>query len=244
MTISATHTGTCQLCGRRHMLPGGKLAKHGYTLDYGFFSGTCRGSDELPFEQGKSLAEKSLAQAAARRDELLAQADAVSLTGNDDGTVWAYVRRKARDGKSYRTWEKATLTANCRLYTTTDGLSHQTGYYGDANDVVRQMQTAYALHFRVAAKQADDYIDWQAARCASWAPAPLQLVEDEKAKKTHVIRYRDGSGYVADVYGKGWGGVSATKTTDAAKAARYTERGAKQAIGRLRGWNKMEEVAL
>lgn len=241
--ISATHTGICQLCGKRHMLPGGKLAKHGYTLDYGFFNGTCRGSDELPFEVSKELAEKSLAQAAARRDELLAQADAISLTGNDDGTVWAYVRKIDSKGKSFRVWEKVTLSVGGRHYVSQDGKQHQLGYYGDVNDVVRQMQTAYALHFRMIAKQADDYIEWQAARVASWAPAELQLVEDEAAKKTHVLRYLDGSGYVRKVYGSSRWNAQAVKTTDLAQAARYTERGAKQMLSKLRGYKTMEVVA-
>lgn len=50
----ATHQGTCQCCLRLQALPLGKLSKHGYCVAFrgqgGFFSGTCRGSGELPFE--------------------------------------------------------------------------------------------------------------------------------------------------------------------------------------------------
>lgn len=45
----ATHNGTCQACGRKQALRG-TIAKHGYTVDYGYFSGTCGGSDRQPLE--------------------------------------------------------------------------------------------------------------------------------------------------------------------------------------------------
>ena len=48
----ATHNGTCQACGRSQAVrANGRLAKHGYTVDYGYFSGTCSGSDKAPLEQ-------------------------------------------------------------------------------------------------------------------------------------------------------------------------------------------------
>ena len=50
MSQKATHYGTCQCCGHFQKLPGGRLAKHGYTVQWGFFEGTCLGSHELPYE--------------------------------------------------------------------------------------------------------------------------------------------------------------------------------------------------
>lgn len=52
MTDLTTHTGTCQACGRRQAVhvKTGMIAKHGYTTTYGFFNGTCGGSDHLPLE--------------------------------------------------------------------------------------------------------------------------------------------------------------------------------------------------
>ena len=58
--MKATNRGTCQWCGRVQMLPNGKLAKHGYTLLWGFFSGTCPGSDALPFEISTDLIDRSI----------------------------------------------------------------------------------------------------------------------------------------------------------------------------------------
>lgn len=60
---TATHTGICQACGRRQAVHvyGGKIAKHGYTTDYGYFNGVCGGSDELPLELDTSCNVKIVA---------------------------------------------------------------------------------------------------------------------------------------------------------------------------------------
>lgn len=245
MTISATHTGICQLCGKRHMLPGGKLAKHGYTVDYGYFSGTCRGSDELPFEVSKDVAEKALAGAVDHHARLIASAKAVPLAGYEDGTVMARFERPV-PGQRFKTkssWEKGRIDTHL-VIAVSDGFKQPHRVYALGAEVVKAMQKSWADTFRREALQLEAYIDWQQERCASWAPAELQPVENEAAKKTHVLRYLDGSGYVADVEGRGFGGYRAYKTDDAAKAARYTERGAKQTLGKLRAYRTLEVVAL
>ena len=62
----ASFKGHCQLCDRLQMLPGGKMAKHGYTVanrgNWGFFNGTCAGSDELPYEQSAALLPPMIAE--------------------------------------------------------------------------------------------------------------------------------------------------------------------------------------
>ena len=45
------------------MLPNGKLAKHGYSVDYGYgFVGTCMGSHQLPFEVSKDFISNMVSQ--------------------------------------------------------------------------------------------------------------------------------------------------------------------------------------
>lgn len=53
--MKATHFGTCQICGNRQKAPDGLLSLHGYTVEHGWFSGTCHGARELPFEQDRSV---------------------------------------------------------------------------------------------------------------------------------------------------------------------------------------------
>lgn len=56
--MRATHNGTCQICGNEQAVnaKSGKIAKHGYTVEWGYFEGTCPGSDELPLQKGEAAA--------------------------------------------------------------------------------------------------------------------------------------------------------------------------------------------
>ena len=71
----ATKNGTCQVCGHVQAVRGGDngyaLAKHGYTVDWGFFSGTCRGSDIHALELSRELLDVTvgdcLSESADRR---------------------------------------------------------------------------------------------------------------------------------------------------------------------------------
>ena len=55
---SATHYGTCQICEsvQKADVKTNRLAAHGYTLAYGWQTGTCDGSGELPLEVSKDYA--------------------------------------------------------------------------------------------------------------------------------------------------------------------------------------------
>ena len=46
----ATHNGHCQICEGLHKLPGEKLAKHGYRVQWGVFNGICPGTGNEPYE--------------------------------------------------------------------------------------------------------------------------------------------------------------------------------------------------
>lgn len=56
----ATHKGECQICGKVQKLPQGRLANHGYTVEWGMFQGTCPGSLALPYEQSCDLLKDRL----------------------------------------------------------------------------------------------------------------------------------------------------------------------------------------
>ena len=55
---AATHQGTCQACGRTQAVTDGTIHKHGYTVDSGFFNGTCPAADHLPLQQADSQFQK------------------------------------------------------------------------------------------------------------------------------------------------------------------------------------------
>jgi len=56
----ATHQGECQICGNTQKLPHGVLSLHGYTVDYGWFNGTCSGAKGQPYELSCDLIQASI----------------------------------------------------------------------------------------------------------------------------------------------------------------------------------------
>ena len=69
-----THKGTCQACGRVQAVnnKSGMVAKHGYTVDWGYFSGICQGSDEAPLEQSTDVTLRIIKQLQAASVQLAA----------------------------------------------------------------------------------------------------------------------------------------------------------------------------
>ena len=62
MKTTHTHKGHCQVCGNMQAVDNSHngLAKHGYTVDWGFFDGICEGTDELPIQLDRTLADKTI----------------------------------------------------------------------------------------------------------------------------------------------------------------------------------------
>jgi hypothetical protein len=80
-----THRGTCQACGAvQAVMVKGLLAKHGYTVEWGFFNGVCTGADRLPLEVNKDLAMATISHL---RDEFIPVQKA-RIAGLENGTVF------------------------------------------------------------------------------------------------------------------------------------------------------------
>jgi hypothetical protein len=60
----ATHTGHCQICGREHKINvnNGRIANHGYSIELGFFMGSCFGSGGLPIEISSDLIKQGISE--------------------------------------------------------------------------------------------------------------------------------------------------------------------------------------
>lgn len=71
-TRTATHNGHCQCCGRLQAHTPRGIAKHGYTTEYGFFNGTCSGSDRQPLELDTALCDATIAALGHWADERVA----------------------------------------------------------------------------------------------------------------------------------------------------------------------------
>jgi hypothetical protein len=58
----ATHKGNCQVCGNLQVVKNGshRLALHGYTVDFGYFNGTCPGANEVALQKDRSIADSAI----------------------------------------------------------------------------------------------------------------------------------------------------------------------------------------
>ncbi|QYW02621.1 hypothetical protein CPT_Marzo_079 [Stenotrophomonas phage Marzo] len=54
--------GICQVCGREQAVNKGVMAKHGYTVEYGFFEGTCPGAGNKPLNETRELLDIIIGQ--------------------------------------------------------------------------------------------------------------------------------------------------------------------------------------
>lgn len=57
----ATHRGNCQVCGhQQHFMGANGLASHGYTVEFGYFRGTCSGSGKAPVQNERTLTDATI----------------------------------------------------------------------------------------------------------------------------------------------------------------------------------------
>jgi hypothetical protein len=189
----ATHNGECQICGRTQKLPNGQMAKHGYNVAWGFFSGTCRGSDNLPFELSKSLVDGAINDAKRHQTWLVGN---IKEFREDTNPAKAYVRYyKRQDGYKNAWVETSTIKVrdSNRIYsqwvvtvTERDGKEYEAeiGYSHDMTAV----EAAYRCNARFAnSLEKNDlagitrYIAWQTDRIKGWAVKPLTEITRAKA---------------------------------------------------------------
>lgn len=192
--VKATHSGTCQVCGAHQKLPRGLLSKHGYNVQWGFFSGVCNGTAYLPFEQSCDRVELAIRAADAQIVAIRERIEVLrSATGNK-----AWVNYYGKDATGYKSgyrWEECEIVERHIVLTTgyeydkivyvgPDGKDHETGHYQEDRSVagtVAHLNGVYieqVLQKRIA--KLKQYVAWQQERVANWKPGELTPVEQGK----------------------------------------------------------------
>lgn len=176
----ATHYGTCQACGRRQLLPGGVLAKHGYELSHGFMNGVCMGAGHLPFEVSCDLIESTIrnavAMAAARREQADAQL-AKPMGSLECSRLVYHPELSSRTRGSVRLWEHGELQG-------TDVTNFEFVYAGGTKrdklhrggrpeSIAMDMRRDYASALLRMAADHDAYAEAQRKRIENWQPVEL-----------------------------------------------------------------------
>lgn len=112
-----THRGTCQVCGAQQAVNNvtGYIAKHGYTVKhYGFFNGTCTGSDKQPLEVSRYVTDNTIAWL-RERVALAADMRAVDLASGAVEPRWTKMGER-----NPRTFERARIACDKSELTTYD----------------------------------------------------------------------------------------------------------------------------
>jgi hypothetical protein len=152
MTNASTHTGICQACGRRQAvhINTGMIAKHGYTTEYGFFNGTCGGSDELPLELDTAVNIGTVAAMIkfAEKNEAAADAEITTVLAEVGPYYFDNYGRRKRDTKrvdraefeatqpSYRNFDDEVRNVRIRLRNTARGVRADAQMIDELRDVV------------------------------------------------------------------------------------------------------------
>lgn len=179
MSKKATHIGECQVCGHRQKLPNGKLSLHGYSVNAGFFEGTCNGAKHLPFEQDKSLIDGSIRMAKEQLARIEANI-AAQLDGSGQLVIEVYDRYARHQSLSRRQVDVIEVLENgsiSYIQPTTKEVATTNGYgFGKAN-VTKQLRDRKIWKLEQTAKQIKHYIGWQENRIQDWKVQLLQPIE-------------------------------------------------------------------
>jgi hypothetical protein len=191
----ATHYGTCQICGRKHKLPGGVLSKHGYTLEFGFFNGTCNGSGHLPFEQSIDLIEGAIISAKAYAEKTFAEAEAYRTNPSAEGIRReVYIRKPGRYSSSTSEWIEDSISFRTKEYEDGGGYivgewdtqpEHATSYtekragsysHDTEAEIIAYERAKWARVLTRRAEEAYSYAEWQTKRINGWEPSDLEEI--------------------------------------------------------------------
>lgn len=74
---SAKYWGICQICGKEHKvdIKTGLVAEHGYTVEFGWYNGSCVGSAQLPLNESCDFLKAELKKVEAELDSIAEKSD-------------------------------------------------------------------------------------------------------------------------------------------------------------------------
>jgi hypothetical protein len=207
--MKSTHRGHCQFCGRLQMLPSGVLAKHGYTILGGFFSGVCRGSAHSPFEVSCDQLPIYIDEAARTLSSVEEFQESLRRPVTENKAWFRTEHRNVRRGSwSPSTYRWALCSVRVETIPYRDGDGSYKKFYRDGDtklekdtqervafepeisasysatleDVCNHANEVYADYLEHEAVSLRRYIDWQKNRVSAWKAAEL-LPVDAKDKE-------------------------------------------------------------
>lgn len=172
----ATHWGTCQICARVQKAPNGYMAYHGYKVTYGFFTGTCRGSKELPYEVSRDVISEVIRDL-YQQDYFLEGKVHEAIHTPTEVLAWALAKT---DGQRFASWQQVEIkedySAGYPLYRPEGTRIFDVPWERSHGEAVRQGNQRYARHLNQKRAQIQHAIKELEARWDAWVEAELAPV--------------------------------------------------------------------
>ena len=182
MSRAATHGGNCQVCGHFQKLPGGKLARHGFTVEHGWQEGTCWGSEELPLQLSCELIAKSIEGARKEHAAIIARATELRKPATEPKGWASKTSYKGRSRITFPVEVDILLDKEGRPYYVEDDMygrkfartAIQLSYkIKTALDMANYLNEQEATRIERKLPMIEDYIKHQTEVVRTWKPAPL-----------------------------------------------------------------------
>ncbi len=93
-TVKTQTRGICQCCGREQAVVNGMMAKHGYTVKQGWFSGVCSGKNFAPVQVSRTETDSLIASITEEVAELIATANKYESKEITPKTVLTFKREE------------------------------------------------------------------------------------------------------------------------------------------------------
>lgn len=208
-----THRGSCQICGRDQAVDvkTGLIAKHGYTVQWGFFSGTCFGSGFRAFEVATDAIAEAVAM--AQRKAVQAKEDAAELRKRTDLAGYHRSYEKDSRGRSvnyrvdaefrdtakkfddgyvlkgvevvYRPF-RSVWDSELKESVRPEKVEDARAYGKNAAQMAAASREEVAKSLDAVVAEVAQYVAWQKDRVAKWKPAALRPVAVEPTVKVEV----------------------------------------------------------
>lgn len=157
--------GNCQICGSLQAVDNktGRLAKHGYTVKDGYFSGSCAGSHQVPFQISHDFLDLVIERTKKEVADLLSYAAEVET--KTENSVYLKMPSAFRwaqhpDVKTELNWVNAHLWT--KQFNTTN-----------LENAVKTAHKRHAYRLTTRASQGQAWIDFQVERLVNWTVKPL-----------------------------------------------------------------------
>lgn len=155
MKVTHTHRGHCQLCVSVQAIDpeSGRIAKHGYTVEFGYFNGTCPGSGLFSLHVERKYADESIAEARARAKELNKLAKKYVAGTKHPACVWNGTYREVP--APTRRWANRTVKERVMVLFADAPKTYQLQGIEDAVYDLRQRASSATRHADELQKWAD-----------------------------------------------------------------------------------------